>query len=191
MHFTPRLESAISVAARAHRNQTRKGSTVPYIIHPFSVMTIAAEVTDDEDTLIACLFHDIIEDVPQEYSEAQMREEFGDRVTGIVRGVTKDDSAGDWYAVSRAYLKHLTEEAPDESVIVSAADKIHNLMSVLADYDKMGSKVWQKFTTKSADDQVWWYESVLAVLTERHAPQPLIDTFAGLITELHSKLSQK
>ncbi len=188
MIFTPRLEKAITVAARAHREQTRKGSDIPYIIHPFSVMAIAGEVTSDEDTLIACLFHDIIEDVPEEYSEARMRQEFGDRVTDIVRGVTKDDTLGDWYAVSKGYLQHLELKASDESVIVSAADKTHNLMSVLADYDKMGDEVWQKFSTKSADDQLWWYQSVLEVITKRQAPQLLIDKLSSLITELQTKL---
>lgn len=190
MTFTPRLEKAVRVAAMAHRKQTRKGSELPYIIHPFSVMTIAAAVTDDEDTLIACLFHDIIEDVPEEYSVQQMRTEFGDRVVAIVRGVTKDDDAGDWYDISRAYLQNLRNNASDESVIVSAADKTHNLMSVLADYETEGEAVWQKFTTKNAADQVWWYGAVLEVIQERQAPKPLVEGLERLVLELQKRVSQ-
>lgn len=190
MTFTPRIERAIRISALAHRNQTRKGGNVPYIIHPFSVMTIAAEATDDEDTLIACLFHDILEDVPEEYPESVMREEFGDRVVGIVRGVTKNDDIHDWHEQCRDYLRNLHDNAPDESVVVSAADKIHNLMSVIADHEVMGDEVWQKFTVKNADDQLWWYESVLDTIKKRQAPPRLINKLAGLIVELREQLGR-
>ena len=188
MHFTHRLESAIVTAAKAHRKQMRKGSDIPYIIHPFSVMTVASEVTEDEDTLIACLFHDILEDVPEEYSEQQMRDDYGQRVVDIVRGVTKDDSIEDWREANEAYLQNLRENASDESVIVSAADKIHNLISVLEDYDEMGDAVWQKFTTKNADDQLWWYEAVLETVRARSVPTPLSEHLAGLVVDLRGRL---
>lgn len=188
MHMTPRLEQAIRVSATAHRNQKRKGSQTPYIVHPFSVMCIAAEATDDEDTLIACLFHDILEDVPEEYPEALMGNEFGERVVDIVLGVTKDDSIEDWHERSRAYLANLRDNASDESVIVSAADKIHNLMSTLADYDRIGDDIWQVFTTKNAKDQLWWYESVLEVLKARKTKQPLIDRLESLVAQLRTRV---
>jgi len=187
MTFTPRLERAIRIAAHAHRNQSRKGSDTPYIIHPFSVMAIASEVTDDEDTLIACLFHDILEDVPNEYPEATMRKEFGSRVVEIVLGVTKNDHIHAWHDQCQAYLEKLKNNAPDESVIVSAADKIHNLMSVVSDYDEIGERVWQKFSAGNPDDQLWWYGSVLETIKERQAPPKLINKLSGLITELREK----
>jgi (p)ppGpp synthase/HD superfamily hydrolase len=183
LRYTPRLEEAIRVAAIAHRKQMRKGGKTPYIVHPFSVMTIASTVTDDEDTLIAALFHDIIEDVPEEYNETLMREHFGDKVVAIVRDVTHDDGIRDWRERSEAYLEHL-RKACDEAVIVSGGDKIHNLMSTLDDYDTIGEDVWQIFTTKSAADQLWWYESVLAVLQDRKAPKPLVDQLGGLVSQL-------
>ena len=70
INYTQRLEHAINIATFAHRNQKRK-SELPYIVHPFSTMLIASNVTE-EDVLIACLFHDIFEDVPEEYSRQQM-----------------------------------------------------------------------------------------------------------------------
>ncbi len=164
MKLTPRIERAISTAAIAHRKQKRKGSGAPYIVHPYSVMLLASEVTDDEDTLIACLFHDIIEDAPHNYNEAQMREEYGDRVTDIVLGVTKDDTIKDWHERSQAYLHKLEHKAPDESVIVSLADKCHNLHATLQDYDNATNKdaVWRIFKT-GKDSQLWWYQAVLDV----------------------------
>jgi (p)ppGpp synthase/HD superfamily hydrolase len=103
MKVTPRLEKAIRTATIAHKEQKRKGSDTPYIIHPYSVMCIAANATQDEDILIACLLHDILEDVSDKYPRKQMVKDFGDRVASIVDGVTKDSSLPDWQ--SRAEQK--------------------------------------------------------------------------------------
>lgn len=180
--LTSRLEHAIRVAAFAHAHQKRKASDIPFIIHPYSVMLIASEETDDEDTLIACLFHDIIEDAPDVYSEADMRREFGDRVVEIVRGVTHDDSLTDWHERSRAYIANL-QLAPQESIIVSAADKAHNLMSTLRDYRDVGDKVWDRFRA-GKEDQLWWYESVLDAVRIRLPRSPLTKQLEALVGEL-------
>jgi (p)ppGpp synthase/HD superfamily hydrolase len=187
--YTARLDKAIRTAAWAHEQagQHRKGTDIPYIIHPFGVMTIASRATDDEDTLIACLLHDVLEDVDVSiYDERKMREDFGDRVVAIVKDVTKDDTQPTWRAVSEAYLDHLEHRACDQAVTVSAADKVHNLHSVLFDYDVVGDDLWQRFSTKSADDQLWWYEAILAVIEKRGAPKVIRDELAELTTQLRS-----
>ncbi len=183
MNMTPRLERAITVAATAHRRQTRKGSDIPYITHPFSVMCIASQATNDEDILIACLFHDIVEDVPEEYSHEKMLEEFGERVVSIVDGVTKDGSINDWQGRAEAYLTNLKKKAPDESVVVSCADKIHNLMSTLEDYRTIGDTLWERFNAGKAEQQ-WWYREVLKVCTERQ-PELILNTkLAELVDQI-------
>lgn len=184
--LTPRLERAVRVAAQAHASQTRKASDVPFIIHPFSVMLIASEETADEDTLVACLFHDILEDAPHVYGEAQMRDEFGVRVVAIVRGVTHDDSLTNWHERSRAYIANLRVALP-ESVIVSAADKTHNLMSTLWDHGVIGDKVWDKFRA-GKHDQLWWYESVFEVIRERLPHSPLTKRYEALLRELRATI---
>jgi (p)ppGpp synthase/HD superfamily hydrolase len=171
MKFTQRLELAIRKATVAHAEQKRKGGDWPYIIHPFSVMCIASEVTDDEDILIACLLHDVIEDVPERYSEADMLQDFGERVMDIVKGVTKDSSLPAWQDRADAYLAHM-RIASIESVTVSAADKIHNLMSVLQDYEELGDKLWARFNA-GKERQQWWYREVLKVLKSRIPDSPL------------------
>src|SRR5665647_836503 len=175
--YTHRLDKAIRIAAWAHEQQLqhRKGTDIPYIIHPFGVMLIASNATDDEDVLIACLMHDVLEDVDSSiYDEQAMRADFGDRMVAMVKDVTKDDSISDWHERSRAYLDHLENEASDEAVIVSTYDKIHNLVSILVDYETHGEGLWTRFSTQSAADQLWWYESILAVATKRAIPAELI-----------------
>jgi (p)ppGpp synthase/HD superfamily hydrolase len=145
-------------------------------------MLLVSEETEDEDTLVAALFHDIIEDAPHVYSEAQMRQEFGPRVIDIVRGVTHDDSLRDWHERCRAYIANL-REAPLESVIVSAADKTHNLMSTLDDYHVVGDDVWKRFRTGKAD-QLWWYAAVLDVINDRLPNSPVTAQLSRLVDDL-------
>jgi len=187
--LTKRLEWAIRVAADAHKQQVRKATQTPYIIHPFSVMLLAQQTTNDEDTLIACLFHDILEDVSEYYSETQMQKDFGDRVVEIVKGVTKDDSLSDWKERSDAYLAHLEHEALNESIIVSIADKTHNLLSTLNDYELLGDGVWSKFNA-GKDSQLWWYQSVADIADKRMPELSLIPLLREHIQRLEEIVRQ-
>lgn len=190
--YTERLDNAVRKAAWAHekQHQHRKGSDIPYIIHPFGVMVIASNVTDDEDTLIACLMHDVLEDVDASiYDENKMREDFGERVVTIVKDVTKEEDEMDWHTRSRDYLHHLEHKSCDEAVIVSASDKIHNLLSILTDHTTHGDDLWERFSTKSSADQLWWYESILEVITKRDAPAQLRARLAEYVNTLRDRLS--
>lgn len=110
-----RLMRGIATASRARDGHYRKGSGVPYISHPMSVMLIAASMTNDEDVLLAALFHDILEDVPKNYSREQMENEFGPHVVEIVEGVTKDSSLPSWQERADAYLEQLSRGAKNPS----------------------------------------------------------------------------
>ncbi len=192
INYTERLDGALRKAAWAHEKaeQHRKGSDIPYIIHPVGVMIIASNVTDDEDILIACLMHDVLEDVDSSiYSETDMRKELGNRVVSIVLDVTKDSEEKDWHARSKAYLHHLEPEACNEAVIVSSSDKIHNLKSILTDHAIQGDDLWQRFTTKNSSDQLWWYESILSVIIKRKAPTSLIEGLAKEVETLRLKVA--
>jgi hypothetical protein len=87
-------------------------------------------------------------------------------------------------------LRNLENDASDEAVIVSAADKIHNLMSILMDYFTYGEELWNRFTTKSSADQLWWYESILGVITRRKAPEKLVSQLTEQVDELKNKLNK-
>ena len=187
INFTERLDLAIRKSARAHEiaGQHRKGGDIPYIIHPFSTMLIASNITDDEDTLIACLLHDVLEDVDKNiYNEHEIRNDFGDKVVKIVKDVSKNDKLKDWHVISQDYLNHLEFKACDEAIIVSASDKIHNIISVIIDYRKIGDKVWDIFKTTNKADQIWWYESILKIIINRNVNMILSDQLKSLIIEL-------
>ena len=179
-----RLMRGIAIASRAHDGHYRKGSGVPYISHPMSVMLIAASVTNDEDVLLAALFHDILEDVPENYSRAEMEDEFGPRVVEIVEGVTKDSSLPSWQERADAYLEQLSHGS-EESLIVAAADKFHNLSQTLEDLDRDGHALWDRFRS-TPSQQLWWYTSVRNVIAERLPDMPLLADLGVLIERLDS-----
>ena len=179
-----RLMRGIAIASRAHDGHYRKGSGVPYISHPMAVMLIAASVTNDEDVLLAALFHDILEDVPENYSRAEMEDEFGPRVVEIVEGVTKDSSLPSWQERADAYLEQLSRGSA-ESIIVAAADKFHNLSQTLEDLDRNGHALWKRFRS-TPSQQLWWYTNVRNVVAERLPDMPLLDDLDVLIERLDS-----
>ena len=187
INYTNRLDSAVRRAAWAHEQQKqhRKNSDIPYIIHPFGVMLIASNYTEDEEVLIACLLHDVLEDVDNSiYNEFDMSLEFGDVVVSIVKNVTKDKDVKGWRDQSIAYLNNIKNNANNQTLIVCAADKMHNLQSTLIDHKACGNNIWQRFYTKSAADQLWWYESVLTIIVKRSDNKKLCADFESQVTKL-------
>lgn len=82
------IQRAICVASRYHKDQTRKMSGAPYIIHPFSVAWIVSRFSQDKDVFIAALLHDLLEDT--EYTREMMISDFGEKVTHFVVSVSED-----------------------------------------------------------------------------------------------------
>ena len=142
MNITYRINQALNVAAIAHAKQLRKGSSTPYIVHPFAVATIVSNYTDNEDAIIAALLHDVLEDASDVYPEAKMLQDFGSRVVEIVNNVSekKLNSNGEekpWKERKTKYQEHLSQTNDDMSILVTTADKIHNLISMTADYTEI------------------------------------------------------
>jgi (p)ppGpp synthase/HD superfamily hydrolase len=79
---------ALEFALKKHGNQKRKGTNLPYLMHPLSVYFILKTVTNDSNILIAGILHDIIEDTETDYKEIQ--KEFGTKTAKLVQEVTKN-----------------------------------------------------------------------------------------------------
>lgn len=178
-----RLRRALNTASLAHRVHVRKGSGIPYVSHLFAVMYLLSTITDDEDILVAGLLHDTLEDVPENYGEQDMLRDFGPRVLSLVLDVTKDDSLSTWQARADAYLDHLAVNAHPDAVLISVADKTHNLMSILDDYEELGDQLWDRFTAAKQQQQ-WWYAAVAEVATRRLPGNPLCGELSGLVEQL-------
>lgn len=174
--WTPRIDHALQVAALAHRDQARKSGGTPYIAHPMAVALIVSDLTDDEDVHIAALLHDVLEDAPPEvYDAARMRSDFGARILELVRGVSEDKTAGQaqapWLERKQGYLEVL-RQAPEDCLLIAAADKLHNLASLRRDLADRGEQVWQHFNA-SAEQTLWFQRSVAQVLRDRLGEHPV------------------
>lgn len=130
--YSYEVEKAIQAACVLHNGQVRKGGSVPipYVSHLFSVFSILLDYTTDEATLVAALLHDTLEDT--DYTPENLQEDFGEAVLSIVAAVTEDKSL-DWQARKDGYLLS-TVAGGEASLLVSAADKIHNMRSLIEQY---------------------------------------------------------
>ncbi|MFV0485164.1 MAG: RelA/SpoT family protein [Candidatus Saccharimonadales bacterium] len=133
-----RIKKAVALATRAHEGQLRKTGE-PYIIHPIATQKILEEWNMDEDTQIAGLLHDVVEDT--DYTLEQIEEEFGEAIAFLVNGVTKLGRArknmkdlGEYLpATSDNLLKLLIATGQDIRVlIIKLADRLHNLRTLSA-----------------------------------------------------------
>jgi (p)ppGpp synthase/HD superfamily hydrolase len=176
--FSPnnlREQRALEIATYAHEGQRRKGSRLPYIVHPIEVAQYLHESGASSNAIIGGLLHDVLEDVsPSRYGEVDMRRDFGDHVTEIVKTVSKPEhSAGDWRYRNDIYLGQIATTQLIEAVEVCVADKLSNINATLFDYRFHGDDLWSRFNAGKADQQ-WWYQAVYDVCYERIPENPLL-----------------
>ena len=81
--YSYKVEQAIRAATILHQDQLRMGSVpLPYISHLMAVVLILSDYTNDEDTIVAALLHDTLEDT--DYTLDELREDFGGPVAELV-----------------------------------------------------------------------------------------------------------
>lgn len=165
------FEEALVYAAFAHRNQLRKGGSIPYLSHLLGVASLVLDHGGDEAAAAAALLHDCIEDCGIEH-EPFILEAFGEAVLGIVQAcsdaaVKQDVEKPPWRARKEAYLRHL-EGQEHRVLLVSACDKLHNARAILSDLRSCGQSVWLRFN-RPEPDQLWYYRS-LADAFMAHVP---------------------
>jgi len=130
--YTAQIEKAIQAACVLHDGQVRKGVVpIPFVSHVFSVFQLVGDYTDVETTLIAALLHDTLEDT--DYTTVALEEDFGPTVRTIVEAVTEDTSTTDWMERKEQYLASI-KAAGASAWLISAADKIHNMRSMIEQY---------------------------------------------------------
>ncbi len=169
MKLTQKIQRAINLASRLHASQVRKGdNNLPYISHPYSVAWILSNYTNDEDIIVSGLLHDVLEDVKGYYYDDMVRD-FGEKIAQIVKGVSEDkdpnveiDEKATWEERKAKYLSTLEHDS-EESLMVCAADKIHNLQSMIDAYQEKGEALWDNFNSPKGR-KLWLYQEVLKLL---------------------------
>jgi (p)ppGpp synthase/HD superfamily hydrolase len=181
----PRFLRAFQFAADKHAGRTRKASTIPYISHLMGVASLVLEAGGDEDLAIAALLHDVVEDCGGAPTLNEVRRRFGQRVAGVVQGCTDADRypKPPWRERKLGYIRRL-RSADADTRLVSAADKLNNVRSILTDYREIGQSVWARF--QGGRDVTVWYYRALCDQFLRRKPNRLTREFALTVRELEA-----
>jgi (p)ppGpp synthase/HD superfamily hydrolase len=189
MTFGLRFDEAVVYAAEAHREQKRKSTEIPYLGHLLGVASIVIDYGGDEDEAIAALLHDAPEDQGGQRRLDDIRARFGDRVAKIVEAcsdsLTEDPARkADWPTRKRVYLDHLVENDDASVFLVSVADKLHNLRSMVADFAVVGETLWGRFNAAAGKTGVIrYYRSLATAYATVREPR-----VARIATELRATL---
>ncbi len=185
----PRFLRAVEFAAKKHGSQTRKASTIPYVAHLIGVASLVLEAGGDEDLAIAALLHDVVEDCGGTPMLKELRRRFGARVARIVDGCTDAYEIPKplWHDRKVNYINRLTKEDEDTR-LVSAADKLNNVRSILSDYRAIGESVWSRFNGKR-DGTLWYYRTLRDEFLQSK-PNRITRDFDLAVKELESLTGQ-
>jgi len=184
--LSARFEEALPFAARLHRDQVRKGTGIPYVSHLLGVAGIVLEHGGTEDEAIAALLHDAVEDQGGAPTLETIRQRFGDAVAAIVAGCTDTDETPKppWRKRKDEYVAHLASASPSVR-LVSAADKLHNARTILADHRRHGDAVWSRFS--GGKDGTLWYYRALVEAFRSHGATPLVEELDRVVSDLEQR----
>jgi (p)ppGpp synthase/HD superfamily hydrolase len=175
------LVRAITDAERYHRGQLRKGTEIPYLSHLLGVCSIVLDVGGTETEAVAALLHDAAEDVQlPDYTGADVLAEiavrYGDEVERIVSECSDalavpGEPKAPWRQRKEDYIRRL-RDADASTMLVSAADKLHNLRSMQEELREAGDEFWDRFSAPrpKRESTLWNYGALYAVYVDPASP---------------------
>ncbi len=163
------LDKAIIFATNAHSGSFRKGTNLPYIIHPMEVASIVSTMTDDRSVIAAAMLHDTVEDTNTTIDD--IRREFGDKVADLVSSESEnkreDLPSGDtWKIRKQETVGRLKNESSKEAKMIALGDKLSNIRAIWRDYNTIGDKLWERFNQNDPHEILWYYGAVAESLTD-------------------------
>ena len=163
-----KLEEAIVFTVNAHTGAKRKGSDMPYILHPLEVMTIVASMTDDEDVMAAAVLHDTVEDT--DVSLEDVEEKFGPRIAGLVASETenkREDQPAEntWRIRKQEAIDHLRTSRL-EAKMRCRGDKLSNLRQMARDHAALGETLWERFNQIDKTQHAWYYCTLYEIISK-------------------------
>ena len=180
------LNNAISFAVEKHKNGLRKGTKMPYIVHPLEVMHNLMLMGADKNLMAAGVLHDTVEDTDATLEEIAAK--FGDDVAALVSSHTEKDKLLPWKTRKEIALEHLKHANKREQMLV-LADKLSNMRAIARDYAELKEKLWDRFN-RGKESQAWYYRSgaaSLIKLAEYEDTKALYLEFAELVDKVFGK----
>ena len=182
--YSERYDEALALAARAHRHQTRKGSDVPYLVHPVHVSVILLRHGFPGDVAIAGLLHDVVEDqgIPLSDIEAGFGHAVANMVAVLTERKRENGIERTWVTRKQEALDQLKEAGPD-AVAVKAADLLHNTRTLARQLHRQGPSAWSHYS-RGPDDSLWYARSVASIVRDLLGAHALVDELDNAINHL-------
>ncbi len=164
-----RLSEAIAFVAVAFEGQKRKCEDIPAVFHSLEAGCIAQTLTTDEDTVIATLLHDTVEDADVTLVEIAAR--FGPRVAELVRGETEDKRPTEspeatWQLRKQEAVETLRRTQDVSLKILFLSDKLSNMRSLARAHERQGDAMWEAFHQKDPAAHARYYRAIADALSE-------------------------
>lgn len=183
------VTEAVIFASQKHDGMLRKGTDLPYIVHPVEVMAIASALTGDPEILAAAVLHDVIEDCAVTEEELSMR--FGARVTRLVLSETQL-SAGDPFATWDMRKKEAIARIArgGRSVkLIALADKLSNMRAIHRDYDRDSDTMFLRFHQHDKSRHAWYYRSMVNLLKDEFGDTDAWHELSGHVEHVFAGIS--
>jgi len=180
MTYPHLIMRAFELASRWHLGQTRKhpSEQIPYIAHPAGVGLLLSRAGADDETVAAGILHDVIEDCG--VTKEELAVATSPRVAELVSWVSEPPKSIDWPERKRAYREQLAA-APQEALLIAAADHVHNLQSILTTV-QTSEDVWSQFHVKK--DAKIAHELAVYEIIAAKVRSPLVALYASALKEV-------
>lgn len=161
--------------------QKRKGSDIPYIVHPMEVWQILRNNCCSVNAQVAGLLHDTLEDTDTTPEEIEAK--FGKEILELVNSESEDKSKT-WKERKQHTIDALAHDSI-ETMQVCCADKLSNCRAQLYDYKLIGNALFERFNKESTPElQAWYYKSIVKTLKPL-AEMQMYDELAQTVAELY------
>lgn len=163
------LSLAFQYAAKMHDAMRRKGTDLPYILHPAETAAIVGTLTQDQQVLAAAVLHDVAEDTPA--TLAEIEELFGARVAQLVGAESEDKrperpAAETWFERKQEAIAVIRNTQDIGVKMIFLGDKLANLRSFKRDLAAVGISFYDRFNQKDPKMHQWYHRSIADSMPE-------------------------
>ena len=195
--YSDAINHALAFAAKHHDRQVWKGGArLPYFTQPANVAVILARYDCSDDTIVAGILHDVVNDsvrdgFTRDMLQQRIGEKFGSDVLSTVLSITQRKVDDDGIELStderREDLLDRLDQANESARWVTAAHQVHNVNSLLSDLRRTVDRnaVWSR-ATGGRDATVKWYRDVCDRLTDVGFDAPIMNELRETVTALES-----
>ena len=192
--YSDRINHALAFAAKHHDQQVRKGTRLPYVTRPSNVAIILARYDQDEQTIVAGILQDVVEDCVRDAFSLPMLQQrvgdkFGSEVLDTALAVTPRRMDDDGIELShddrRDDFVERMSKTGERARWVCAANELHGANTILADLRRTidPNIVWGRFTG-GKDTTVRWHRRVYDRLTDIGFDAPIMTELRAVVTAL-------